>query len=453
MQLIDVFTALALLAAITLAGYLLRLKLNVLQRYAIPTSIVAGVIALLLGPQLLGKTFPLLPQKTPEIWAELPQILISIVFSSLFLGKRLAGPREIWQKAGPMVAHGQILAWGQYVVGLTLALVLLTPFLGITPMAGALIEIGFEGGHGTAAGLRETFAELGFEDGADLALALATTGIVTGTLMGVVLVNWGRRRGLLEKESSEDTRHFEQGDNFPPHPMVEGLTLHLGVIATASALGWALLQALIWLEAVTWGQGENGVELMTHIPLFPMAMLGGVFIQFILEKLGHGDLLSRTLIQRVSNTSLDLLIVAAIATLSLATVGQHIWVFIILGIAGIAWTLGAFLLLAPRIFPRNWLPMGLADFGQSIGMTVLGLLLLRMADPENKTGTLESFGYKQLLFEPVVGGGLFTAMSLPLVYNFGAFPVLLGCFVVMVFWLCIGLFMFGPSNGAPSDNQ
>lgn len=38
---------------------------------------------------------------------------------------------------------------------------------------GGLIEIGFEGGHGTAAGMADTFADLGFEEGADLALGLA----------------------------------------------------------------------------------------------------------------------------------------------------------------------------------------------------------------------------------------------------------------------------------------
>lgn len=448
MPLIDVFTALALLAAITLFGYLLRLRIKWLQTYAIPTSIIAGVIALMLGPQVVGRTFQVLPATTPEVWSELPQILISLVFASLFLGKRLAGPREIWRKAGPMVAHGQILAWGQYVVGLTLALLLLTPVFGISPMAGALIEIGFEGGHGTSAGLRETFEELGFADGADLALALATTGIIAGSVIGIVLVNWGRARGLLESEARAESEYGNEKDNFPRHPMVDGLTLHLGVIATATAVGWSFLQGLIWIEEYTWNQDGEGIALMTHIPLFPLAMLGGVLIQFILEKTGNGNLLSRPLIQRVSNTSLDLLIVAAIATISLATVSTHIWIYLILAAAGVAWSLGAFLILAPRIFPQHWLQMGLADFGQSIGMTVLGLLLVRMVDPNNKTGTLESFGYKQLMFEPLVGGGLFTAMSLPLIYQFGALPVLLGCLVVMILWLSVGLFAFGPNRNS-----
>jgi glutamate:Na+ symporter, ESS family len=50
----------------------------------------------------------------------------------------------------------------------------------MNPIAGALIEIGFEGGHGTAAGLAGTFETFGFAEGADLALGLATVGLVAG---------------------------------------------------------------------------------------------------------------------------------------------------------------------------------------------------------------------------------------------------------------------------------
>lgn len=67
----------------------------------------------------------------------------------------------------------------------------------------------------------------------------------------------------------------------------------------------------------------------------------------------------------------------------------------------------------------------------------------RAADPDNKSPVLESFGYKQLMFEPVVGGGLFTAMSVPLIFNFGPVPVLILTTIVMLFWALIGLLYFG----------
>lgn len=59
---------------------------------------------------------------------------------------------------------------------------------------------------------------------------------------------------------------------------------------------------------------------------------------------------------------------------------------------------------------------------------------------------MEAFGYKQLLFEPIVGGGLFTAASLPLIAQFGAWPVLIGTTLVMACWLGLGLWRFGPES-------
>ncbi len=72
-----------------------------------------------------------------------------------------------------------------------------------------------------------------------------------------------------------------------------------------------------------------------------------------------------------------------------------------------------------------------------------------MADPRGRSGAMESFGYKQLLFEPVLGGGLFTAASLPLIAQFGAMPVLIGCSIVMTGWLIFGLLAFRPKKPQP----
>jgi glutamate:Na+ symporter, ESS family len=73
-------------------------------------------------------------------------------------------------------------------------------------------------------------------------------------------------------------------------------------------------------------------------------------------------------------------------------------------------------------------------------------LLMRIADPPNRSGGLEAFGYKQLLFEPVVGGGLFTAASVPLIAQLGALPVLVGTSLLLVFWVVLGLTRFGPEH-------
>ena len=455
--------AILIIGALILIAKWIRRRVRLLQRLFLPSSIIAGTMALLLGPQVLGRLAPvdeleqgLWTMPLLEVWSAMPGLLISMVFACLFLGKSISPPTEIWRKAGPMVAHGQTLAWGQYVIGLTLVVLLLTPLTGINPMAGALIEIGFEGGHGTAAGLGDTFRELGFANGADLALGMATFGVVAGVVLGTVLINWAVWRGHLaapDKLSDEDSEAMSSPENMdapPPEAQlqdqsIEPLSVHLGFVALAIGLGWLLLEGLVLAERhllmpLGWP------ELMEHIPLFPLAMIGGVLVQLLGTRLGYARLIDRRLMNRIGGVALDLLIVAALATLSLQVLGDNLVVLLSLILAGVAWNLFGFLVLARLIFPRDWVTNGLANFGQGMGMTVVGLLLVRMSDPRGRSGAMEAFGYKQLLFEPVVGGGLFTAASLPLIYQFGPVPVLMGTSAAMLFWLIFGLWKFGPER-------
>ncbi len=75
-----------------------------------------------------------------------------------------------------------------------------------------------------------------------------------------------------------------------------------------------------------------------------------------------------------------------------------------------------------------------------MGVTATGILLIRMVDPDNCSGAFESFAYKQLFFEPIVGGGLFTAAAPKLIQEFGAIAILLLSAGLLAFWLIFGIF-------------
>ena len=146
----------------------------------------------------------------------------------------------------------------------------------------------------------------------------------------------------------------------------------------------------------------------------------GVFIQIVISRRWGRHVIDRNLINRIAGTALDIIIVAALATLSLTVINENFLPFLLLAVSGIVWNVLGFLFLAPHLIPKYWFENGIPNFGQFMGMTVTGILLFRMTDPDNRSGALESFGYKQLLFEPTVGGGLFTASALPLIAQFGA---------------------------------
>ncbi|MEN9248112.1 MAG: hypothetical protein Q6L19_08165, partial [Gloeomargarita sp. GMQP_bins_69] len=61
--------------------------------------------------------------------------------------------------------------------------------------------------------------------------------------------------------------------------------------------------------------------------------------------------------------------------------------------------------------------------------------------PALRSGALESFAYKQLLFEPIVGGGLFTAAAPVLIHTWGLWPMLGLTGVILTFWLLVGAWL------------
>ena len=431
-----------LIIVLILARYVKRGS-PLLQRYFIPSSLLGGIAALVFGPQLLGT----IPAEVTEYWAQLPKQLINVVFAGLFLGHIIPNIKEIWRQAGPMIAFGNTLAWGQYVLAILLTIFILGPIYGAPPLTGALIEVGFEGGHGTAAGLAPTFEQLGWTEATDITLGLATISIIVAIFSGVLMINiHNRMRGQGNNEEEmkkQQARMVRSGYSLvkfvsraSSNPRV--ILIHLGLFALSIGIGWLLLQALIWLEIVLLS-GVTETRFFTYVPLFPLAMIGGLIIQLVLIKFHKTHWVSRRTAGTISAIALDLLIVTAIATVSLSVIGDNFQIFLILAVAGISWIVGAFFLFAPRMFSTYWFEKGLTNMGQSMGMTATGLLLNRLVDPTNKSHAREAFAYKQLIFEPFMGGGIVTATAAIVIVTIGLIPSLIGATIIFVFWVVLGL--------------
>lgn len=414
-----------------------------LQKFFIPSALLTGVAGLILGPQVLGY----IPAEITGEWKHLPEYLISIVFAGLFLGKVIPKRKDVWKQAGPQIAFGNTLAWGQYMLGAALTLFILVPFFDASPLAAGLIEISFEGGHGTTAGLEPTFSQLGWPEGTDVGLALATVSIVTAIFAGLLFVNFHHRRvghHIADEEWEQHRRQLIRSgynlirltEKFNANP--RAIIINCLAFAAAIGLGWLLRYGLIEAENII-AAPFTDIRFLTYVPLFTFAMIGGIILQLFLRKIGKQTLIQRRTATIISSIALDVLIVSAVATLSLSAVSNNLPIFIILGIAGIVWILGGFMLLAPRMFPTFWFEKGLTNMGQSMGMTATGLLLQRLADPTNHTKSKESFAYKQLVFEPFMGGGIVTAASLVFIFEFGLKTTLVVSTIITLFWLILGL--------------
>lgn len=458
-ELREIAFALSVLAILVLVSATLRRRIPFLRSLFIPNAIVAGVLGLLLGPQVLGALFDtgplsngLFTDTTIEVWSALPGLLINVVFASILLGKVLPSLREIWTTSASSALFGVTLSFGQYAFGLLLAAVVLVPLFGMSELSGALLEIAFSGGHGTAAGLAATMTAEGFPEGADLALGMATVGLLGGLLVGTFLINRAVRSDSMTiareqevefdegYEVDQNRDHLDIPERDRPDPATSALTMVVGVIALAILVGWLIQQALVAIEVLL-TDSAAGDTFMGDIPLFPFTIIGGAVVQLVLGRLGWSHLVSREMVNQVSGLSLDLLIAAAIATLSISTLGDNAIPFVLMILVAGGWSIAALYFLAPRFYGKSWFERGIGDFGQSTGSVASGFMLIDMSDPQAITKARESYGYKQLLYEPFFGGGVITALSIPILVRIGLIPALLVSAGLLVITILIGIRM------------
>lgn len=440
--------ALAVLTLLLLLGTAAGKAMG-MTRWGVPEALLAGALGLLIAP---GGPLPLLPEGVMRVWGELPLVLLTLVFGSLLLGKPLPQIGALWRPVASQLLLALTLAFGQFMVGGLAVLLVLGPLVGAPPVMAALIEVAYEGGHGSAAAMGPSYARLGLESGEALGLAMATVGLLTATLVGGLVVLLGRRRRWLlaaslpiAQEPSTPVPRPDSDADSPATPRQQRLALSLRVWLPNLALtGMAVLIGVLLLSGLQWLSARLGggfALVIDGLPVFPLALLGSLLVRLALEKSDRAHWVAPAVQGRVGTLAADLLITAATACLDLALLGQQWLPLTVLAVAGLAWNLGVVLLLAPRILPPNWFERGLVEFGQATGVAASGLLLLNMVDPTDQGDALTPFSIKQLLLQPFIAGGIITVIA-PLAISGWGLPVWTGfCLGLVVLWVGLGLWL------------
>ena len=211
------------------------------------------------------------------------------------------------------------------------------------------------------------------------------------------------------------------------------------VTAAFMFIGLAIAIAILILELLRLVVGALGSDIFENFPLFPFTVIGGYAVQAVMTRAGRAHLVDRAAVSSIAVLALDFLIAAAIGSMSLATLGANIPALVILTVIAVIWSVVVVLFLAPRIHAANWFEHAMADFGQSQGNVATGFVLADMADPGHKTNVANAYGYKQLTYEPILGGGLITAFSIPMIIAWGSLAFGIACLVITVLLIVWGL--------------
>ena len=436
----------AILSVLLVAGKILRVQIPLLQKLYLPSSIVGGLLGLLLVTCFREHV----PESLTDEMRQMPGFLINVIFATLFLGGGVPKVKNLAASVLPQLTLAQIVVWGQYVVGVGLAGFLLVPAFKVSPAFGNLLELGFEGGHGTVGGMSEAFRAHGWEDGIALGYTVATAGMICGIALGMCLVNWAYARGYIKtvrpfgKRSLSERRGIHPKNARPSAgrqtvlpDSVDSLAWHIAIVGIAVLIGFGILQGCKMAEIALFP--ESKTRLFLGFPMFPLCMVGGALLQIVARLVKVDLLVDREQMTRISGAALDYLALSAVTTIQLSVVAANWMPLTIMVVVGIVWTVFAVMFFSPRLFGEAWFERGIAEFGQATGVTATGLLLLRTVDPDSKTIAAASFAGKQLLHEPAMN--LWVALAFALVLTIGWMPVFLISVAMLAIWIGVGLFL------------
>ncbi|TCO68864.1 sodium/glutamate symporter family protein [Marinisporobacter balticus] len=302
-------------------------------------------------------------------------------------------------------------------------------------MIGSIVEIGWCGGHGTAGGMMDVFKQLNWEDGGALGLTSATVGLFMGIIIGMIIINYGVRKGYTSVLKAADNINSNESYDIIPKAkrkpaamttinkdIVESFAFHGALIAITMFIGWIL-------------QKQIASALNIGMPLFPMAMIGGLIVQMIISKTEFADAIDVGTLHQIQGLALEFLIIGAIAAIKVPVVVAYATPLLILIVSTAVITIVYFFWAGPRMFKEDWFEHAIVNFGALTGVSAVGLMLLRTVDPEMETEAGKAFALRAPFFSPFAGGRLMTSMLPILAVKYGALKtglIFLGLMVVLL---------------------
>jgi ESS family glutamate:Na+ symporter len=397
------------LALLLLAGLILRVRIRLFQDLFIPAPVLGGVLGLILGPDCLasllsGEWIRIYSEEWIPVYRVLPGVLITPVMAASILGMQVPGKKEFAESIGKQLGFTIAFYGSQFMLGGIVAALFAER---VYPTFGLELFAGFSGGHGTAGVYAQTLRDMGADYwtvGQGVALTTATVGLIFGVLGGITLINFCSRRGQTSLISSpkDVPRHLKTGfirtvstrkdlgKAVTSPEVLEPISYTLALIAIPSLLGVLTRRGLAFLE----------IPGLDSVGEFAWALVYAALLWILLDRLELDYLLDVTIKNRIAGTMVDFLVVAAILSVPLRAVLQHLIPIVVLLAVGVASSVAMFY-IGKMVLPDHWVERSIMTFGQCTGVTATGLLLLRIVDPDFKTPAVSAWGVSYAVAFPL----------------------------------------------------
>ena len=281
--------------------------------------------------------------------------------------------------------------------------------------------------------------------GADFGLSIAATGFIVGSLMGVIYMNYLRRKGKLSRKKIADAQvnkleDYEGKNEIPDAESIDKLSVQVCMVLFVYFLVYLFTH---WIQGMELDNfGEKTLKPMLWGFNFLIGTLFGILFKWILGRFKKAKLMSREyinnyMLNRISGFCFDIMIVAGTAAINFENFGQFVLPFIIIVTLGAIVTFIYVLWISKHLYPTYKYEGFFSMFGMLTGTASNGMILLREIDPKFETPAANNL-VLQTLSAIVLGFPVLLLVGYA-PQSMKATMITLG--ILIVFWAALTVFM------------
>lgn len=315
---------LGLLLIFLLIGVVLLRVCKPLKKLFLPAGLIGGVIALILGPQVLGII------TIPDSWSGMASPMINVVLTTTLFGAVIN--KEKLKKYSSAIDIIVLTYFGQLFTGILVSMAINAVWKNDLPdFWGFMSVFTYRGGHGAATTAGTVLEDMGYNGMLSLGIIMATLGLIVAMLAGMVWVNIGERKGwstykkdhvqeekkggslLLAEEERPVIGHATMSSD-----VANGLAVQLGIVLFCMWFGKLIFQSLAKVPY------EPFANLMNKIPSLLYGIVGAIVVWAIMRKCKMEKYADVPTIKNIGGVALEICVAAATATLNLKLFASYI---------------------------------------------------------------------------------------------------------------------------------
>ena len=397
-----VFLIGALLGSLLL-GNVLKKAIPFLKNSLIPTSVLGGIILLVIAAIYKGITGDVMFD-TAAFGGKGMATLEVITYHALALGfiasafktngGKLTGKRtsEILNTGVTTVATYLI----QGIVGMGITMIAALIVKDFFAASGLLLPFGYGQGTGQALNYGNIYeTDYGFVGDKSFGLTIAALGFLSASIGGVIHLNIMKKRGKLilsdRKDGSLHTEEIDSAGEIPMQESIDKMTVQIALIVVAYLVSYFMMLGL--------GALLPGMKSVIYGFNFLLGVLSATLIKVMLNFLNKKKIIKKKytnnfLMTRASNFFFDIMVVAGIAAIRLDVLEDYWGIMLIIGLAGLIITYIYNRIVAKTLFGDYVEEQFLAMYGMLTGTASTGIILLREVDDDFKTPASDNLVYQ-----------------------------------------------------------